>query len=95
VGGSSNVFPVIVELLRKDPSLSCDEPGAILRLVVKLDEIHSLGLVDDKVFVIRILLLISGVFLGSLENVCEMGGAGSIVNVTCCVSFSPISCVKF
>ena len=58
VGGSSNV-PVIVELLRKVPSLSSDELKAILRLVSKLHELHRLGLVDDKVFVIRILPLLS------------------------------------
>ena len=69
VGGCSNVVPVIVELLRKVPSLSSDEPEAILRLVGKLDEIHSLGLVDDKVFVIGILPLLSGAFLSFLEYV--------------------------
>jgi len=63
VGGSSNDVPVIVELLLKVQSLSSDEPEAILRLVGKLDEIHSLGLVDDKFFVIRILPLLSGAVL--------------------------------
>ena len=43
VGGCSNVVPVIAELLRKVPSLSFDEPEAILLLIGKLDEIHSLG----------------------------------------------------
>ena len=62
-GGCSNVVPVIVELLRKVPSLSSDEPEAILRLVGKLDEICSLGLVDDKMFVIRTLPLLSGAVL--------------------------------
>jgi hypothetical protein len=94
-GGCSNVVPVIVELLRKAPSLSSDEPEAILRLVGKLDEIYSLGLVDYKIFVIRILPLLSGAVLSFLENVCGMGGAGSSVNVSYCVSFSPISCVRF
>jgi len=63
VGGCSNVVPGNVELLRKVPSLSSDEPEAILRLVGKLDEICSLGLVDDKMFVIRTLPLLSGAVL--------------------------------
>ena len=69
VGGCSNVVPVIVKLLRKVPSLSSDEPEAILRFVGKLDEIHSLGLVDDKVFVIRILPFHCGAVLSFLEYV--------------------------
>ena len=93
MGGCSNVVPVIFELLRKVPSLSSDEPDAILRLVGKLDEIHSLGLVD-KLFVIRILPLHSGDVLSFMENVCGMGGVGSIVNLSYCVSFSPISFVR-
>ena len=72
VGGFSNVVPVIVELLRQVPSLTSDEPEAILRLVSKLDEIHSLGLVDDKTFVIRILPVLTGAVLrffgGCLRN---------------------------
>jgi len=63
VGGCSNVVPVIVELLRQIPSLNSDEPEAILRLVSKLDEIHGLGLADDKTFVIRILPLLTGTVL--------------------------------
>jgi hypothetical protein len=89
MGGCSNVVPVNVKLLRKIPSLSSDDSEVILRLVVKLHEIHSLGLVDDKVFVIRILPLLSGAVLSFLENVCEMGEPGSSVNATCCVRFSP------
>ena len=94
MGGCSYVVPANVELLRKIPSLSSDEPEAILRLIGKLDEIRNLGLVDDKLFVIRILPLLSGADLSFFKNVCEMGGAGSSVNVTCCVRVSPISCVK-
>jgi len=69
VDGCSNIVPVIVELLRKVPSLSSDEREAILRFISKLDEIYSLGLVDDKMFVIRILPLLSGAVLSFLENV--------------------------
>jgi len=66
---SSHVGPgdisvlVVVELLRKVPSLSSEEPGSILRLVNKLDEIHSLGLINNKVFRVRIYTLVSGAVL--------------------------------
>ena len=60
VGGGDNTVPVVVELLRKVPPLSSEEPEAILRLVGKLDEIYSLGLTDDRNFVVRILPLFSG-----------------------------------
>jgi hypothetical protein len=52
-----------VELLQQVPSLTSDEPEAILRLVSKLDGIHGLGLADDKTFVIRILPLLTGAVL--------------------------------
>jgi len=93
-GGFSNVVPDIVELLRKVPTVNSDEPEAILRLVGKLDEINSLSFVDDKMFVIRILPLLSAPVLIFLENVCGIGGVGSSVNVSYCVNFSPISCVR-
>jgi len=51
-------FLFFVELLRQVPSLSSEEPEAILRLVSRLDEIHALGLTDDKMFVICILPLV-------------------------------------
>ena len=60
VCGCNNIVPVIVELLRQVPSLTSDEPEATLHLVSKLDEIHGLGLADDKTFVIRILPLLTG-----------------------------------
>jgi len=69
VGGCSNVVPVIVELLRQVPYLTSDDPEAFLRLGSKLDEIHGLGLVDDKTFVIRILPLLNGAVSRYLENV--------------------------
>jgi len=63
VGGCGNVVPVIVELLRHVPVLSSEEPEAILGLITKLEEIHALGLVDDRAFLIRILPLVSGAVL--------------------------------
>jgi len=63
VGGCGNVVPVIVELLRHVPTFSSEEPEAILGLITKLDEIHALGLVDDRAFLVRILPLVSGAVL--------------------------------
>jgi hypothetical protein len=55
--------PVLVELLRQVPPLRSEEPEAIMRLFVALDEIHDLNLVNDQVFVTRILPLVSGSLL--------------------------------
>jgi len=63
VGGFGNVVPVIVELLRHVPALSSEEPEAILVLITKLEEIHALGLVDDRAFLVSILPLVSGAVL--------------------------------
>jgi len=63
VGGCGNVVPVIVELLRHVPTLSSEEPEAILGLITKLEEIHALGLVDDRAFLVRTLPLVSGAVL--------------------------------
>jgi len=49
--------------LRQVPALSSEEPEAILGSVTKLDEIHALGLVDNKAFLVRILPLVSGAVL--------------------------------
>jgi hypothetical protein len=78
VGACGNVVPVIVELLRKVPSLSSDEPEAILRLIGKLDEIRNLGLVDDKLFVIRILPLLSGAVLSFLRMFAKWEELGAV-----------------
>ena len=63
VGGSDNPVPVLFELLRQVPSLSSEEPEAILQLIKRLEEIYALGLTDDRMFVIRILPLVSGAVL--------------------------------
>jgi hypothetical protein len=57
--------PVVVELLRQISPLLSEEPGAILTLFVRLDEIFDLGLVNDRVFTMRILLLVTGRLLNS------------------------------
>ena len=59
---------VFSELLRQVSPLFSEEPEIILHLFVRLEEIHDLGLVDDRVFVTRILPLVSGnvfdIFMG-------------------------------
>ena len=62
-GGGDSQTQVLVELLRQVSPLSSEEPEAILRLLVRLEEVHDLGLVDDRVFVTRILPLVSGSLL--------------------------------
>jgi len=48
-GGGDSQTQVLVELLRQVSPLSSEEPEAILRLFVRLEEVHDLGLVDDRV----------------------------------------------
>ena len=50
---------VVFQLLRKFQTLSPEEPEAILRLVSKLDVINALGLIDDNMFLLRIVPLVS------------------------------------
>jgi hypothetical protein len=59
-GGVDSQTPVLVELLQVSPS---EEPESILRLFIRLEEIHNLGLVDDRVFVTRVLPLVLGSLL--------------------------------
>jgi len=68
--GGSREEPVtlLVELLRHLSPLSSEEPEAIMNLFVRLDEIYELGLVEGRIFIIRILALLSGsvlVFVGN------------------------------
>ena len=44
--------------------MSTEEPEAILRFIVRFDEIYALGLSDDRSFAVRILPLVSGAVLG-------------------------------
>jgi hypothetical protein len=55
--GSSSV---LVELVRRVPPLSTEDPEAILWVVSRLDEIFLLHLTDDREFIIRVLPLFSG-----------------------------------
>jgi hypothetical protein len=66
--GVDSPTPVLVEMLRQVPSLSSEEPGTIMWLFVRLDNIHGIRLADDKGFITRILPLVSGrllTFFGS------------------------------
>ena len=54
---------MLVELLRPIPPLSSEEPEVIMRLFIRLDAVHNLGLVDDRTFIVRILPLVSGSLL--------------------------------
>jgi hypothetical protein len=59
---------VVVELLRQVSPLVSDEPEAITALFVRLDETYELGLVEDRIFITRILPLVSSnlmVFVGN------------------------------
>jgi hypothetical protein len=54
----SNCVPL--ELVRQVPPSTTEEPGAILWLISRLDEIFQLQLVGDRDFIIRVLPLFSG-----------------------------------
>jgi hypothetical protein len=46
-------IPVLVELLRPLPHLTSEDPEAIMRLFIRLDEVHGLGLVADRIFILE------------------------------------------
>jgi len=48
-GGGNSQTQVLVELLRHVYPLSSEEPEAILHLFVRLEEVHELELVDDRI----------------------------------------------
>jgi hypothetical protein len=65
-------IPVLVELLRPLPHLTSEDPEAIMRLFIRLDEVHGLGLVADRIFITRILPLVPGSLL-TLGNCLRAG----------------------
>ena len=73
-GGGDSQTQVLVELLRQVSPLSSEELEAILWLSVRLEEVHDLGLADDRVFVTRILPLVSGSLLTFLGDCLRKGG---------------------
>jgi len=63
VGGCGNVISSSSYLLWQIEALSSEEHESILHLITKLDEIHAFFLVNDRVFLFRILPLVSGAVL--------------------------------
>jgi hypothetical protein len=63
VGQADSCVPVLVELLRKVPPLTASEPEEIMKLFIKLNVIHRLRLVSDKVFMTRVLPLLIDVLI--------------------------------
>jgi hypothetical protein len=59
---------VLVELLQQLPPLHSEEPEAILRFFVPLDKTYELGLVEDQIFIARILPLVTGSILVFVGN---------------------------
>jgi len=66
---------VLVELLRQVSPLSPEEPYGILRLFVGLEEIRNLGLAEYRIFVTRVLPLLSGSMFRCLGVACLWGGS--------------------
>ena len=58
---SNDQSSVFIELMLQVPALTYEEPEAILRFIARMDEVHALGLCEDKVFITRILPLVAGV----------------------------------
>ena len=71
--GGDGPIPVLVYLLRSIPHLASEQPEAIMRLFIRLEDVYSLGLVDDRVFITRILTLVSGSLLTFLGNFLRTG----------------------
>jgi hypothetical protein len=60
VGQADSCVPVLVELLRKVSPLTASEPEEVMKLFIKLNVIHRLRLVSDKVIMTRVLPLLIG-----------------------------------
>jgi hypothetical protein len=67
--------PVVVELLHQVTPLLSEEPEAILTLFIWLDEIFDLGIVNDRVFITRILPLVAGSLLRFMGDCLQKGNS--------------------
>jgi len=67
-GSGGGPVNILVELLRQLSPLRSEEPEAIMNLFVRLEEIYELGLVEVRIFIMRILPLLSGSVLGFVRN---------------------------
>jgi hypothetical protein len=72
-GTTRSQVTVLGELLRQRSLLTSEEPETIMELFVQLDETCELGLVDDKVFLARILPLVSGSLLNFVGSCLREG----------------------
>jgi hypothetical protein len=63
VGQADSCVPVLVELLRKVSPLTANEPEEVMKLFIKLNVIHRLRLVSDKVFMTGVLPLLVDVLI--------------------------------
>jgi hypothetical protein len=59
-GTSGASHQVLVDLLRQVEPLASEQPEDISRFFARLGEIHSLGLVEDRVFITRVLPFVRG-----------------------------------
>ena len=73
VPGVSDANLVLVELMRKVSPLISEEPEAILRFVVRLEDVYLLKLCDDRSFITRILPLVPGVLLRFFGECLRLG----------------------
>jgi hypothetical protein len=74
-GGVDSQAVVPGELLRQISPLSSEKPEDILWFFVRLEESHKLGLVSDRIFVTRILPLVSGSLLTFLRECLSRAGS--------------------
>jgi len=66
-GSGDGTVPVLMELLRQVFTMRSEKPEDIMYLFMRLGELYDLKLVDDRMFMLRIMLLLTGsllVFLG-------------------------------
>jgi hypothetical protein len=61
--------------MASDPPVISEKPEAIMQLFMRLNEIHELGLVDDRAFVTRILHLVSGSLLIFIDGCLREGSS--------------------
>jgi hypothetical protein len=74
---------VLVELLRQGPPLRSEDPEEIMRLFIRLGEVYDLGLVVNRIFMMRILPLVTGSLLRFVGDC--LGGGGSWADCKTCL----------
>ena len=89
VEGGSSSASVAVELLRQVCPLVSEEPEAILGLISRLNDIHALGLLEDKLFIVRVLPLVSGGVLRFFGDALRHGKSWEQCKADLLQQFSP------